>query len=189
MSVHMVWIESMIDQAAASCPARALRRCPRRGLGGELDRRVREAKTFGAQPDLGDRLFAGNVDDAVARVGERRGAWIRSVDLPMPGSPPTSSAEPGTNPPPVTRSSSAIPEDRRGASLAVARELFECEYTSFSAGCARGHRGDCWNAALLADRVPFAARLALALPTAVDGAAVLADERGALRAIGWTVGL
>src|SRR5450755_5107665 len=34
----------------------------------------------------------------------------------MPGSPPTSSTEPRTKPPPVTRSSSAIPEGRRGAS-------------------------------------------------------------------------
>src|SRR6266849_228704 len=34
----------------------------------------------------------------------------------MPGSPPTSSTEPRTKPPPVTRSSSAMPEDRRGAS-------------------------------------------------------------------------
>src|SRR5471032_3131920 len=36
------------------------------------------------------------------------------VDLPMPGSPPISSAEPGTNPPPVTRSNSAMPVMRRG---------------------------------------------------------------------------
>src|SRR6266478_1516007 len=41
---------------------------------------------------------------------------MSSVDLPMPGSPPTSSTEPRTNPPPVTRSNSAIPEGRRGAS-------------------------------------------------------------------------
>src|ERR1043166_1068310 len=34
----------------------------------------------------------------------------------MPGSPPTRSTEPRTNPPPVTRSSSVMPEDRRGAS-------------------------------------------------------------------------
>src|SRR4051812_10960783 len=34
----------------------------------------------------------------------------------MPGSPPTKSTEPRTNPPPVTRSSSAMPEGRRGAS-------------------------------------------------------------------------
>src|ERR1700731_496257 len=34
----------------------------------------------------------------------------------MPGSPPTRSTEPRTKPPPVTRSSSAMPEGRRGAS-------------------------------------------------------------------------
>src|ERR1700712_2573710 len=43
-------------------------------------------------------------------------ACVSSVDLPMPGSPPTRSTEPLTKPPPVTRSSSAMPEDRRGAS-------------------------------------------------------------------------
>src|SRR6185503_354376 len=32
----------------------------------------------------------------------------------MPGSPPTSSAEPATSPPPVTRSNSAMPVTRRG---------------------------------------------------------------------------
>src|SRR5258708_2159522 len=36
------------------------------------------------------------------------------VDLPMPGSPPIRSAEPGTRPPPVTRSNSAMPVMRRG---------------------------------------------------------------------------
>src|ERR1700722_3993815 len=35
----------------------------------------------------------------------------------MPGSPPTSNTEPRTKPPPVTRSSSAIPDGRRAASL------------------------------------------------------------------------
>src|SRR4030081_3341567 len=34
----------------------------------------------------------------------------------MPGSPPTKSTEPLKKPPPVTRSNSAIPEGRRGAS-------------------------------------------------------------------------
>src|SRR6202171_3234005 len=43
-------------------------------------------------------------------------ACVSSVDFPMPGSPPTRSTEPLTKPPPVTRSSSAIPEGRRGAS-------------------------------------------------------------------------
>ena len=43
-------------------------------------------------------------------------AWSSSVDLPMPGSPPTSTAEPGTRPPPSTRSNSAMPVGSRGAS-------------------------------------------------------------------------
>src|SRR3954447_6055596 len=43
-------------------------------------------------------------------------ARVNRVDLPIPGSPPTKSTEPRTKPPPVTRSSSAIPDDRRGAS-------------------------------------------------------------------------
>src|SRR5581483_5054247 len=46
----------------------------------------------------------------------RLAAWIKSVDLPMPGSPPSNSTEPRTKPPPVTRSSSAMPEGVRGAS-------------------------------------------------------------------------
>src|SRR3977135_1954628 len=44
-------------------------------------------------------------------------ACVSKVDLPMPGSPPTNSTEPRTNPPPVTRSSSVMPDGRRGASL------------------------------------------------------------------------
>src|SRR6266700_4865746 len=43
-------------------------------------------------------------------------ACVSKVDLPIPGSPPTRSTEPRTKPPPVTRSSSAMPEERRGAS-------------------------------------------------------------------------
>ena len=44
-----------------------------RGLGRELDRRVGQAEPFCAQPHLRDRLFAGNVDGAVAGPRERRG--------------------------------------------------------------------------------------------------------------------
>ena len=47
---------------------------------------------------------------------------MSSVDLPMPGSPPSSSTEPGTKPPPVTRSNSPMPVAMRGAgSLAPPR--------------------------------------------------------------------
>ena len=37
-----------------------------------------------------------------------------SVDLPIPGDPPSSTSDPGTIPPPSTRSSSPIPVDSRG---------------------------------------------------------------------------
>ena len=43
-------------------------------------------------------------------------AWRRSVDLPIPGSPPSRTSGPGTRPPPSTRSSSPIPMGRRGRS-------------------------------------------------------------------------
>ena len=42
-------------------------------------------------------------------------ACSSSVDLPMPGSPPTRIAEAGTRPPPSTRSSSAMPLRLRGS--------------------------------------------------------------------------
>src|SRR4249919_545730 len=44
-------------------------------------------------------------------------AWSSNVDLPMPGSPPTSTTAPSTSPPPRTRSNSPIPVDTRACSL------------------------------------------------------------------------
>src|SRR4029077_9219055 len=46
-------------------------------------------------------------------------ALSNSVDLPTPGSPPTSTSEAGTSPPPSTRSSSATPVGIRSASSAL----------------------------------------------------------------------
>ena len=45
--------------------------------------------------------------------------WSSNVDLPMPGSPPISTAEPGTRPPPVARSNSSMRVRRRSAASAV----------------------------------------------------------------------
>ena len=42
-----------------------------------------------------------------------------SVDLPIPGAPPISTTDPGTIPPPSTRSSSPIPLASRGISGAL----------------------------------------------------------------------
>src|ERR1041385_4160227 len=41
------------------------------------------------------------------------------VGLPIPGSPPMSTIEPGTTPPPRTKSSSCIPDDQRVISVPV----------------------------------------------------------------------
>ena len=49
----------------------------------------------------------------------RAAACSSRVDLPMPGSPPTSTAEAGTRPPPSTRSSSAMPMAARGGGSAL----------------------------------------------------------------------
>src|SRR5436190_762423 len=42
-------------------------------------------------------------------------AWRSTVDLPMPGSPPMRTSDPGTTPPPRTRSNSPIPVVSRSA--------------------------------------------------------------------------
>ena len=49
-------------------------------------------------------------------------AWRSSVDLPTPGSPPSRTRDPGTSPPPRTRSSSAIPTGMRSAGGAPTSE-------------------------------------------------------------------
>ncbi len=69
------------------------------------------------------RICAGPSSPHTYRTGPRcfwrwAASWSASVDLPMPGSPPSSTTEPGTSPPPSTRSSSGSPVPSRGASAA-----------------------------------------------------------------------
>ena len=52
----------------------------------------------------------------------------------MPGSPPSRITEPGTSPPPVTRSSSAIPTAVRGGSWPVAARLWKAICRPLGAG-------------------------------------------------------
>ena len=63
--------------------------------------------------DLLDGFFAGDVEDALAGPREADRGLPQSVDLPMPGSPPASTAEDGTRPPPGARSSSSMPVGAR----------------------------------------------------------------------------
>ena len=68
----------------------------------------------GAQPDLARGFLAGRVEHAAgAAAATPPATWSSSVDFPTPGSPPIRSSDPGTMPPPRTRSSSARPVRRR----------------------------------------------------------------------------
>src|SRR5262249_43790611 len=80
-------------------------------LGAESDGRFAKPQAVASSPE---RYATGApVPDSLAAASSR------SVDLPMPGSPPTSTAEPGTRPPPSTRSSSAMPVTSLDASSVV----------------------------------------------------------------------
>ena len=64
---------------------------------------LEQAEPRRPQPDLRGRLLARRVEHPAAGRGRRRAAspsatWSSSVDLPMPGSPPTSTSDPGTRP-------------------------------------------------------------------------------------------
>ena len=61
------------------------------------------------------RLLRADEQAREPEAARRPSAWSISVDLPMPGSPPSSVVEPSVSPPPSTRSSSPIPVARRGA--------------------------------------------------------------------------
>ena len=78
---------------------------------------------LGAQADLRGRLLAREVERAPPGAASAAATCSSSVDLPMPGSPPSRSAEPGTKPPPVTRSNSPMPVEKRRASVAACAGL------------------------------------------------------------------
>ncbi len=88
-----------------------------RGFGGDFDQRRRRAQAVrraaAPAPPLLRRKYRRRGDGRARRLPPTSSS---SVDLPMPGSPPSSSTEPRTRPPPVTRSNSAMPEASRGAS-------------------------------------------------------------------------
>ena len=134
----------------------------------------------GAKPDLAGRFLAARVEHRLvppeARVSPAA-AWRRSVDLPIPGSPPTRTSDPGTRPPPRTRSSSPIPSDSRGRSAsAMAGQSGRRGARRRAAGPRT--RGRAWRLAddRLDQGVPAAACPALALPAQERVTARLADE-------------
>ena len=91
-------------------------------------------------------------------------AMFVSVDLPMPGEPPSSTSEPGTRPPPRTRSNSPIPVrqplDLRDLDVPQRDDPRGRTRPRDAARTARGLRGR----GLLGERVPLAAAWALPVP-------------------------
>ena len=73
----------------------------------------RQAEALGAEPHLGGRFLARRVQDGDP-ADARPAAWSTSVDLPMPGSPPSRTASPGRARRPRTRSTSPMPIGCRG---------------------------------------------------------------------------
>ena len=71
VSVHMVWIESMITSRGGwPCDSVATMSSTQVSAASSTGA-SREAQPLGPQPHLRHRLFAGDVDDAVALAGER----------------------------------------------------------------------------------------------------------------------
>ena len=65
---HRVWIESITRHRRRAAFGEGGEDVRDIGLGREQDRRVGEAEALGPEPDLGDRLLAGDIDDAHGRA-------------------------------------------------------------------------------------------------------------------------
>ena len=144
------------------------------GCGREDNRRVGQTEAVGPQADLVDRLPRPRYRQPTCRHGPACAAACRSnVDLPIPGSPPTSRAEPGTKPPPHTRSSSVSPVRRR---VRVFRGAVERGEGHCLAAAARDSLGNGRFGRFLDNRVPLVAGITPPRPFAVHGTAGLADE-------------
>src|SRR5689334_7977038 len=83
------------------------------GLGHDRNPQRIRAQSLGAQLDLRCRLLPETYRTLRPAPARLPSAPPVMVDLPIPGEPPMSTIEPGTRPPPSTRSSSPIPVCRR----------------------------------------------------------------------------
>ena len=179
-------------RAAPARSPRPRRRCARRSVSARTSiaspaprrRRARAGPRAGAAapPTPRPRHTArGRVPPV--RVARCRAAIAStSVDLPMPGSPPSSTSEPGTRPPPSTRSTSPMPT--RDAVAAAVVELAERRHAVARRPvrrCRVSRRTSAGCTTRLDQRVPGAARAALAFPAQARRAA-RADRRSGSRA-------
>ena len=144
-----------------------------RGLGGEFDRRIAQAQPLGAQPHLADRLFARDIDGALAGARQRRGGLDqqrRFADAGIARHQDDRAAHEAAAGDAVELGDAG--GQARGV-MRLAGQRLELEQAAL-AGPAPGTGGPL--GAFLGQRIPLAAALALALPAVMGGAAVLADE-------------
>ena len=113
----MVWIESTISKAGRgpAPPPPARPGCRSRSAQATCRGRARSGPP---ELDLFGRLLTRDIETPIAPVRAMSvAAWSTRVDLPIPGSPPSRTRDPGTNPPPRTRFSSAISTGSRAIVL------------------------------------------------------------------------
>ena len=123
-SAHSVWVEIDHHQMRWAALAQGGQNVGEAGLGCERHGCLSEADALGAQANLGGRLLAGEVDRAPARPRERRRHLQNERGLADARLASIKSAEPGTMPPPVTRSSSTRPVGMRSkVSVGVSARL------------------------------------------------------------------
>ena len=136
-----------------------------------------DAEPLRAQPDLRDRLFARDIDDAVALAGERRGRLHQQRRLADAGI----AADQQRRAAHEAAAGGAVELGDAGGDarrvLDVARQRGQRHRPALArrAQCRRP-AADAAGRAFLDQRVPLAAGVALAGPARVHGAAVLADE-------------
>ena len=88
-------------------------------LGQQVERRRADAEPVAPHLDLVFGLLPRAVEHRAVRAARSaRPPAAASVDLPMPGSPPSSTSDPGTIPPPSTRSNSPRPVLSRSTATA-----------------------------------------------------------------------
>jgi diguanylate cyclase (GGDEF)-like protein len=172
------------------------------GLGEDQQLWGGDAQARGAHLGLSGGFFAGDVEDADAggtgsclggcgrardrgraagAGGEVAGDLARSnVLLPMPGSPPTRTAEPGTMPPPRMRSNSPVPVAMRGTSSRSMSASGEgIDAVGDVGGLGAGFVGIGRRGFVFLEAVPGSAVGAFAHPLGVDAATLVAEELGA----------
>src|SRR5205814_1914419 len=133
----------------------------------------------GAQPHLGDRLLARDVDGALAGArerGRRLDQQGRLADARIAADQQRRAAD-------ETAAGDAVELGHPGSDarrlMGFAGERLERERPALAGGPPEARPRARRAGRLLDDGVPFSARLALALPAPGDGAAVLAYEGGA----------